>query len=319
VSATTDPSEADRALLGALSLSRGTVDKAAHYRQDESWLRQRWADERTRVLAVNNSRAPARFVDGVPRLYLVAPTDISSEASRVFLGIEDGVAFFAVLTENLDLPIGVEWADLRVVGAQLDDRDAGLMVTAVGLDHWHRAHPMCARCGSATDLASAGWVRRCPHDGFEHYPRTDPAVIVLVRDEDDRALLGRQARWEKGWFSTLAGFVEPGESAEDAVRREVAEESGVRVGEVVFLGSQPWPFPSSLMFGYHAWATDSSIEVDGTEIEEARWFSRDELAAACREGSVSLPPAVSIARRLIERWYGADLPGDWSRPIQIPR
>jgi NAD+ diphosphatase len=142
---------------------------------------------------------------------------------------------------------------------------------------------------------------------------------VLVRDEHDRALLGRQARWEKGWFSTLAGFVEPGESAEDAVRREVAEESGVRVGEVVFLGSQPWPFPSSLMFGYHAWATDPSIEVDGTEIEEARWFSRDELAAACREGSVSLPPAVSIARRLIERWYGDELPGDWSRPIQVPR
>jgi NAD+ diphosphatase len=144
-------------------------------------------------------------------------------------------------------------------------------------------------------------------------------VIVLVRDRDDRALLGRQARWAEGWFSTLAGFVESGESAEAAVRREVHEESGVVIADgpddLRYLGSQPWPFPCSLMLGYHAWTDDPRIQVDGVEIAEARWFTRDELAAACTSGDVRLPPPVSIARRLVERWYGAELPGDWSRPL----
>ncbi|MGA0209023.1 MAG: NAD(+) diphosphatase, partial [Candidatus Nanopelagicales bacterium] len=149
-----------------------------------------------------------------------------------------------------------------------------------------------------------------------------PAVIVLVRDEHDRALLGRQVRWEPTWFSTLAGFVEAGESAEAAVRREVREESGVSIGDeardLVYLGSQPWPFPASLMLGYHAWAADPSIEVDGEEIAEARWFTREELATACESGDISLPPDVSIARKLIERWFGSALPGEWSRPLARP-
>jgi len=171
-------------------------------------------------------------------------------------------------------------------------------------------------------VARCRLIADCSVDDSSHFPRTDPAVIVLVRDDDDRALLGRQVRWEPTWFSTLAGFVEAGESAEAAVRREVEEESGVRIGtrpeDLQYLGSQPWPFPASLMLGYHAFAADPSIHVDGEEIAEARWLSRAELAQACATGEVSLPPAVSIARKLIERWYGESLPGDWSRPLTKP-
>lgn len=307
-------SPADRALLGALSLARGTIDKCSEKREDSAWIKRIWTDPRTQVLLVADGHSPVFMSAEGPRLALIDAAGAPQDAERIFLGVEYGIAYFAVMSDAIDFSDEVTWRDLRSVGAELDDRDAGLMVTAVGLENWHRAHPMCSRCGTLTEIAAAGWVRRCPHDGHEHYPRTDPAIIVLVRDDQDRALLGRQARWEKGWYSTLAGFIEPGESAEDAVRREVAEESGVRVADVVYLGSQPWPFPSSLMFGYHAWATDTTITVDGAEIAEARWFTRDELAAACADGSVSLPPTVSIARRLIERWYGADLPGDWSRP-----
>jgi NTP pyrophosphohydrolases containing a Zn-finger, probably nucleic-acid-binding len=196
------------------------------------------------------------------------------------------------------------------------------MVTAVALDNWSRTHRHCPRCGGALTWREAGWSRRCDADEVSHFPRTDPAVIVLVRDEQDRALLGRQGRWEPTWYSTLAGFVEAGESAEAAVRREVAEESGVRIGaaasDIQYLGSQPWPFPASLMLGYHAFAEDPKIDVDGEEIVHARWFSREELAAACESGEISLPPQVSIARKLIERWFGAPLPGDWSRPLTRP-
>jgi len=257
-------------------------------------------------------------------LQLLPSAGMDIDASEaIFLGVEGEVAYFAVLTEDESLVTrtgpDANWADLRAIGADLGDTDAGLLVTAVALSHWHDAHPRCARCGAPTTMVHGGWVRRCPEDGSEHYPRTDPAVIMLVRDGDDRALLGRQARWPSGWFSTLAGFVEPGESAEDAVRREVQEESGVSVGEVAYLGSQPWPFPASLMLGYHARAVRTEIEVDGEEIAQARWFSREELVAECRAGTVRLPPDISIARRLIERWYGAELPGDWSRPISPRR
>jgi NAD+ diphosphatase len=221
----------------------------------------------------------------------------------------DGSTWFAART-----PITGPKAGLRVVGAELAGDEVALATTAIALDNWHQSHPHCARCGGSTVSAQAGWVRRCVADGSEHYPRTDPAVIVLVIDSDDRALLGRQGRWQPQWFSTLAGFVEPGESAEAAVRREIFEESGVVVGDMTYLGSQPWPFPCSLMLGYHAWTADTRIVVDGEEIVEARWFSRAELAAACESGEVALPPAVSIARRLIEHWYGEPLKGDWIRP-----
>jgi NAD+ diphosphatase len=317
VAAVTDR-DAARRLLVDLALARATLDRAAHLRTDADYLATAWEDPRTRVLLVDRGLAPVMRGPERPELHLVAPDRVpgADSVERSFLGLDAaGTAYFVARPERgMIAPVGTEWAGLRDVGAELDDRDAGLLTTAIALDNWHDSHPRCARCGAATVPAAGGWLRRCPQDGSEHYPRTDPAVIVLVRDADDRALLGRQARWPEGWFSTLAGFVEPGESAEAATRREVAEEAGVPIGDVAYLGSQPWPFPSSLMLGYHAWATDPRIEVDGQEIAEARWFDRGELVAACESGQITLPPAVSIARRLVERWYGAALPGAWSRP-----
>ena len=257
-------------------------------------------------------------------LVFASSAGLPADVELTFLGVDaDDIAYFA---EHIGWPHELEqdadWADLRQIGAALSSRDAGLMVTAVALDNWLRTHTRCPRCGAPTQFNAAGWSRRCPDDESEHFPRTDPAVIVLVIDRDDRALLGRQHRWAPGWFSTLAGFVESGESAEAALRREVREESGVVIDEdpdaVVYLGSQPWPFPCSLMLGYHARAASTEIRVDDDEIAEARWFTREELAAACETGEVRLPPTVSIARRLMERWYGSELPGDWSREIPLP-
>ena len=305
---------ADRSLLADLALARGAVDRAAERRADAAWVAECWSDPRTRVIAVSDGSVPVEWTDsGAPRLRFI-DAQAADSGEVVLLGLDgEGTAYFCARVADREVVPG-EWAGLRDVGALLDSRDVGLAVTAVALDNWHAAHPRCAKCGAATTMSSAGWVRSCPVDGSEHYPRTDPAVIVLVIDGDDRALLGRQGRWQPSWFSTLAGFVEPGESAEAAVRREVFEEAGVRVDELAYLGSQPWPFPCSLMLGYHAWASTIDIRVDGEEIVEARWFSRAELARACATGEVAMPSAVSIARRLIERWYGEPLSGEWIRP-----
>jgi NAD+ diphosphatase len=191
---------------------------------------------------------------------------------------------------------------LREVGATLDDRDAGLAVHAVGLDNWHATHLRCPRCGAPTRPTLGGHVRRCDEDGSQHFPRTDPAVIMLVHDGADRCLLGRQTPWPNRRFSTLAGFVEPGESAEQAVAREVDEEVGLPVTDIEYRASQPWPFPSSLMFGYRARATAYDVDLRDGEIEEARWFSRAELRRAADAGEVVLSSPVSIAYRLITDW-----------------
>jgi NAD+ diphosphatase len=204
-------------------------------------------------------------------------------------------------------PAGTRWAGLRELGDALDDTDAGIMTSAVALGHWHAVHERCSRCGAVTLATAAGWSRQCPDCGAEHYPRTDPAVIMAVVDEDDRILLGRQRRWPEKRFSTLAGFVEPGESLEAAVRREVFEESGIVVSDVGYRGSQPWPFPSSLMLGFVARATSTDVTVDGEELAQARWWSREELALDVATQELLLPPPVSIARRLIEEWYGGPI------------
>jgi NAD+ diphosphatase len=178
----------------------------------------------------------------------------------------------------------------------------------VSLYNWHRTHQHCPRCGAPTRVEDAGHTRRCENDGSEHYPRTDPAVIMLVVDDDDRLLLGRQVTWPEGRFSTLAGFVEPGESLEAAVRREVHEEAGITVDEVTYLGSQPWPFPSSLMLGFTAHARDTAVERRDGEIAETRWYTRERVVTDIESGALLVSPSISISRRLIEHWYGGPLP-----------
>ena len=208
----------------------------------------------------------------------------------------------------VELSEGCRWAGLRTVGGLLDDTGAGLLTAAVGLANWHARSGWCPRCGGRTRPVSAGWARRCTACRAEHYPRTDPAVIMAVVDPADRILLAHQASWPERRVSVLAGFVEPGESLEAAVRREVHEEAGVEVGEVTYLGNQPWPFPSSLMLAFHARAGDGEPRADGVELSEARWWSRDELAPATAAGELLLPPPVSIARRLVEHWFGGPVP-----------
>jgi NAD+ diphosphatase len=207
---------------------------------------------------------------------------------------------------------GLRPADLREAAALLNDRDAGLFTHAVALANWHATHTHCPRCGTPTVTVAAGHAQRCPADGSEHFPRIDPAVIMLVTDPDDRCLLARNRRWPERRVSILAGFVEPGESAEQAVAREVQEETGIVADRVRYAGSQPWPMPQSLMLGFRAAASgDLELRVDDDEIAEAYWYSREELRRALAAREILLPPPVSIAHRLIESWYGEELPGVW--------
>jgi len=335
----------DIGLLASLTLARGGLDRVAERRGDEAWFDAVWSDPTTRVLVVHRGKARVRGVEEVDRgpaltdpsydgasrgwieaergsveLVLVAPEQAAYDGVRVLLALEDGITYVALLVHGSrdpwDADAGTTWEGLREVGAALGDRDAGLFVMATALANWHAGHPRCPRCGEATVASQAGWSRTCPADSSQHFPRSDPAVIVLILDDDDRALLGRRAEWPDGFFSTLAGFVEAGESAEITVIREMAEEAGVDVDRLDYLGSQPWPFPASLMLGYHARLAAGSPEPrpDGEEITEVRWFSREEMRAGCEAGTVRIPPSISIARRLIERWYGAPLPGSWARP-----
>jgi NAD+ diphosphatase len=299
--------------LGELALSRATVDRVAERRADVAWVERAWADPATRVLVISDSRALVDLSGEQSALVFAAPPE-APEGTRFLLGTDaGGVTYFGV---SGDLAGGapareksqVKPLQLRQVGADLSARDAGLMTHAVALANWHDTHTHCPRCGTPTVPAAAGHLTRCPKDGTEHFPRLDPAVIMLVIDARDRLLLARNANWPPGRMSVLAGFVEPGESCENAVAREVMEESSVRVDQVEYMGSQPWPMPRSLMLGFRALAGgEQEIKVDQDEIGEARWFSRADLAAAIESGKIGVAPSSSIARRLIEYWYGGPL------------
>ena len=288
-----------------IALSMRAHDRVGHRRTDAAWLEDTWGAPSTRVLLLAKGRFPVE--GGGTAVAWIGPAD-APDGQRVFLGEQGGVARFAVL---LDEPLDDDWANLRLAGPRLSTADQSLLVHALALAEWHRAHRYCPRCGSPLDVAGAGHVLTCTGCGRQQFPRTDPAVIMLVTDGDDRALLGRQPQWPEGRFSTLAGFVDPGESLEDAVRREVAEEVGIEVGAVRYLGNQPWPFPASLMVGFFAEAESTEIHVDDDEIAEARWFTRDQMREEAEAGTLLLPGAISISRTLIETWYGGTLPGQW--------
>ncbi|PRY51791.1 NAD+ diphosphatase [Geodermatophilus tzadiensis] len=261
-----------------------------------------------RVLTVDERRA-VPVTEGADGPALVWDEQSALPLGAVYLGEADGVPYAAVrgeraLTVN-GRPVDL-WAGLREVGADLGDLDAGLLAEAIGILEWHERARFSPVSGAATTIERAGWVQRDPVTGTELFPRTDPAVIMLVHDGGDRCVLGRQAVWPPGRFSILAGFVEPGESAEAAVAREVAEEVGLGVTDVRYVSSQPWPFPQSLMLGFTARADgDLELRLDPTEIEEARWWTREELATG--RGPEALPPPVSIARTIIDRWVAGDL------------
>lgn len=295
-----------------LPLSRSTIDRDA--RRRSQGLEEILAGPQVRVLQVRRGRVAGD--DGG----LAFLSSLPEGAEAAYLGRDDeGWSYVADLGTGahpasdqgraLDDPQGPpSGISVRDAGWQLSPRDAGLATSAIALAAWHTTHRFCPRCGAPTALAAAGWERHCTVDGSAHYPRTDPAVIMAIVDDDDRLLLGHAVAWPTGQFSVPAGFVEPGESLEAAVRREVAEETAIQVGEVAYQGSQPWPFPASLMLGFRGRALTTEPAPDGVEVTEAMFVSRDELTALIESGEVRLPRPTSIAHHLISDWFGRPWP-----------
>jgi NAD+ diphosphatase len=309
-----------------LTLSRHATDRRADMRTRPALLDELASDASTRVIVLHRGKA---LVEGKQLVTFtmeqLSAVSVIESQEIVFLGISTakapgepvGTPFLAVTVDDSVAsvlgPDESNWGDLRVLGHELSDRDAGLFTQALALANWHRSHSHSPSTGEATFSGQAGWVRHLAGDETAQvFPRTDPAVIVLVVDDQDRLLLGNNAMWESNRYSLLAGYVEPGESLEAAVIREVFEESGVVVVNPVYLGSQPWPFPQSLMLGFRANVAagfDPENHVaDGEEILRLRWFTRDELKASLDE--IVLPGKVSIARALIEEWLGESLDQD---------
>jgi NAD+ diphosphatase len=286
-----------------------TLDRVSLNRRDDAWLAHQMAEPESRLLLVWRGQnlileAPS------PAAALLSLTEggaLLAEAREIaLLGLVGERALFAADLSHREEPPalpGARFADLRSVGPLLAREEGGLLAYARGLMHWHQRHRFCGVCGSPTESREAGHMRRCtnPACAAEHHPRTDPAVIMRV-EHQGRILLGRQKQWPVGMHSVLAGFVEPGESLEDAVRREVAEEVALQLTEVNYHSSQPWPFPSSIMLGFTAIAEGDQFRVDEHELEMARWFTREELLASPEDETFRLPRRDSIARRLVDDW-----------------
>jgi NAD+ diphosphatase len=288
------------------------IDRAAERRRDPAWLAAQEHDEQTQFIPVWRSQNLFLSQDG-PRPVLLSPQQVRAHipesTSSTLLGIREGRTYFA-----LDLPPGGpaaarlaelgEFQDLRQLAALLDRETGALLAYARAMAYWHAQHRFCGVCGSPTFSTEGGHARVCSNHrcGEHHFPRTDPAIIVLVRC-GARALLGRKSIWREGQYSTIAGFVEPGESIEAAVAREVWEETGVQIAGMDYQSSQPWPFPSSLMLAFTARAARRAIRVDQDELEHARWFTREELRDGLAAGTLRLPPPVSVSFRLIEDWF----------------
>jgi NAD+ diphosphatase len=276
-----------------ISFAGAALDRAPLERKRPEWIAEQRADPAARAVLMSDRGI---WVDG-SRLLLAPP---SPEA--VFLGLAGPTPLFADDVSGAEPELGRP-AGLREAATELPAEEVALAGYAGSLLAWHRRHRFCANCGAPTEQRGGGHERHCPACDAHHFPRTDPVVIARVTDAEDRLLLGRQASWPEGRFSLLAGYVEPGETLEEAVRREIHEESGVELAEVSYIASQPWPFPSSLMLGFSAIAAGGEPAPGDGELAEVRWFDREEVeAAAGGEGRIALPPGYSIARRLIDAW-----------------
>jgi NAD+ diphosphatase len=292
------------------------IDRAAHRRKDLAWLEQAANDPRSLFIPVWQAK------NLVSRTALDANTGLSAmlvereqelfvslqphSTSQIFLGVFRDRACFALAIDEVQVPPALdtaEFLDIRTSISSLDRDEAGLLAYARALVTWRERHRFCGKCGAPTEARQAGHAVKCVNAecSVETFPRIDPAIIVLITD-GERCLLGRQAAWRPGWYSTIAGFVEAGESLEDAVRREVLEETGVEVEQVEYHSSQPWPFPQSLMLGFVAHATTTAINRSDDELEDARWFTREQIAS----GFVMTPPPISISGCLLEDWYNRD-------------
>ena len=297
-------------------LARWELDRDYLSRSRPELFDELWSMESTRVLVLHQGKALVRKGLSSPELSLLPVEKVPAANLRVYLGkttIETALEpkgsaiVLAVVNDNSAMSIEADptlWQSLRTLGSELSDRDAGLFTQSLAVANWHEINQHCPKCGTPTVIEQGGWVRRCFKDNNEIFPRTDPAIIVAITDQEDRILLGSQGTWEDNRWSILAGFVEAGESLEAAVVREMKEECGLEVFDVEYLYSQSWPFPQSLMLGFTAKA-DSSIEFlpDGEEIVKLRWFSRADIAAEAK--SLLLPSDSTISRALIELWYGS--------------
>lgn len=289
------------------------LDRRHDKRAEEAWFQALLQAPSTRFLPTWQAR---NLVAGEPPapVFLTGPSAqalLAHGGSAVFLGEDEAGPIVGLDLSRLETPEHEpalagqgHFVDLRTIGPLMPQPEGALLAYARGMAYWHQRHRFCGLCGHPTKSAEAGHVRRCQNEACAcpHFPRTDPAVIMLVHDGGERCLLGRQASWLPGMHSTLAGFLEPGESLEEAVAREVKEEVGIVVGEVTYRSSQPWPFPSSLMVGFWAKAEEGALHLDQKEIESACWFTRAELLASPEDDSFKLPRRDSIARALIEEW-----------------
>lgn len=290
------------------------LDRMAARRTDRAWLERALADPAARALvSVGGDIVVAGEVRPLPaddwavddlasggvRPLVVAMSEVEPLAGTapVLLGVRDGAPLFGV--EAVSAPPSGRTASLRDVAPILGQADGGLVAFAVAMGNWHRRHRFCANCGAPSEPGEAGFVRVCPVCAAQHHPRTDPVVIMLVVD-GDRVMMGRQATWPPGRYSALAGFVEPGETLEAAVARELREEAGIEVDDITYCSSQPWPFPTTLMLGFRARWVAGEPEARDDELEDVRWFHRDELLGV--RGSEVLPGRVAIARRLVDDW-----------------
>lgn len=298
--------------------SGGGLDRCDERRADETWLAERLRDRNTHFVAVWRSRNFIALNDSndvTPRPAWLKRQHVAALIEQAetwaFLGMRAEYSFVALDLSRFEaedlqeqLPAHGSFRDLREVGPLMGHGDGAVLAYARGLMHWHRNHLFCGACGSPTASENAGHLRRCRNSkcGKAHFPRTDPAVIMLIHDGGNHCVLGRQHNWPSGMHSTLAGFLEPGESLEDAVAREVYEEIGLRVSDVRYHSSQPWPFPSSMMIGFHAQTRHEPLRINPDELESAKWFSRTELAASPEDETLRLPRKDSIARRLVGDW-----------------